>query len=107
MANPDVSLDAVLDHRIRVAFEDVLDRKLAPVLAKLAALEQAAPPALLDITAFCEMAQISPATARRWAASGQVKAIRRGRVLRFDAGSLRPPDEDQIAALAATAREGR
>jgi hypothetical protein len=104
MNRPEVSLDAVIAHHVREAVREVVGELLAPVRADLAALKQAAPPALLDITAFCELAKCSQATARRWAQNGEVKVVRRGRVLRFDANSIRPPDDETIADLAAKAR---
>jgi hypothetical protein len=100
---PAISLDAMVGEIVRAVVEHVLRTELAPIRADLDALKRAAPVQWLDITAYCELHKCSPATARRWAVSGQVQTMRRGRVLRFAAGSIRP-DETDIARMAAEAR---
>lgn len=103
----ELSLDAVLERVVRAAVRDVVRAELADLRADVAALKRAAPPALVDIAAFCEHAGVSQATARRMAARGDVQVVRRGRILRFDLGSLRPAEPETIAKLAREARGAR
>jgi excisionase family DNA binding protein len=102
-----VSLDAHVRAIVREALDDVVRAALAPVLADLATLKAAAPPALGTVEEAAERLHVSPATIRRWLDSRAIVGRKIGRAWRVDLGALKAPSPDAIKALADAARGAR
>jgi excisionase family DNA binding protein len=74
---------------VRDVVAEVVDAKLAPLLAGQATLLSSAPPALGTVEEAAERLAVSPATVRRWAIDGTIAARRIGRSWKIDLGALR------------------
>jgi excisionase family DNA binding protein len=95
---------ADLDVALRVAVEDVIARRLAPLEAMVKALVEREPDAWLGVDEAARVLQVEPVTVRRMAARGDIAAKKCGKVWRIARASLRAATEAEIAALAAEAR---
>jgi excisionase family DNA binding protein len=100
MEGAELSIETLLER----AVDRVVARRLAPVLAELAVLARAAPPALVDVETAAARLGLSAATVRRQAAAGELPARRVGRAWRIDLAALRPPSPDEVENLAREAR---
>jgi excisionase family DNA binding protein len=84
-----LSLEALLRVIVRDELGDVLRAHLAPVVADLATLKAAAPPALASVEEAAERLAVAPATVRRWLCDGTISGRRIGRSWKVDLGALR------------------
>jgi hypothetical protein len=88
---------------------DALEAKLSVVLARLEASGGAASGAAYgDVAEAARIADVAEVTIRRWVRTGEVRAIRRGRVVRVDLASLRgrAVTEQAVTDAAFAARAG-
>jgi len=102
---PDLSIEALLAARIRADVEDALRTQLAPLIAAIAALTEAVPPAYVDVATAAKRLGLSASRVRAMCAEGSLPAVRIGRSWRVDLARLpRPATSREIAGLAAAAR---
>jgi len=81
-----------------------LQKRLAEVHSLLSMIQMALPPVLVTIDDACRILKISPASARRYVASGRLPSVRIGRSVRIDLSKIRLATPEEIARRAAAAR---
>jgi excisionase family DNA binding protein len=79
-----MQIDAALRELIREAVRDVFREELRAVLSELAA-----PTRYLSVREAGKVASVDPSTIRKWIQTGELRALRAGRVLRVSQEELR------------------
>ena len=77
---------------------------VAPLVAEIAAMRAALPPALLRPAEVEERYGIPRSSQRRYVREGRLKKVTIGRTVLIDVSRLQPSSDDEIAAMAVEAR---